>query len=180
MKRNILLPAFFLVMFSWQSSIYNIDVITINGNKISMNSFADKKIIIAPFNAANPDINWLRKLDSLQRSDTLLRVIAVPANDLGGTGSDTKLASLMNTLSLQILMLKSTFAKKTTGTNQHPLFKWLTNVNENTHFDVDVESARQLFIVNRNGNLYSVINDPVSPNILTQVLNQNVDKSFDM
>ena len=176
MKPYFLLLNFFLPLFFYQSSVYKIQVETIDGTKVNLSSYQGKKIIITEFNAANPEISWLKKLDSLQSSDTSLRVIVVPANDLGGTGNDTKLASLLNSLSLKILMLKSAFVKKSSGINQHPLFKWLTNVNENTHFDVDVESAKQLFIVSKTGTLYGVLTNNTPGNVLPGVLNKSIDQ----
>jgi glutathione peroxidase-family protein len=48
------------------------------------------------------------------------------------------------------------------GENQHPLFKWLTHLNKNTHFDRDVEETGQLFIISKKGTLYGILGRQVS------------------
>ncbi len=175
MKRNTII-GFFLIMFSMQSSIYTIQVDTIEGTATSMASFAGRKIVISPFNASTPDIAWLQHLDSLQMGNDSIQVIAVPANDLTSAGNDAKLSSLKNSLGLHITMLQSTTVKKSAGSNQNLLLKWLTDVNENGHFDVDVLAEGQMFIVSSNGILYSVLDNDVPDDILNQILNQNISQ----
>ncbi len=173
MRRNTLF-GFFLIMVSMQSSIYNIQVETLEQATISISSFSGKKIVISPFNASNPDIAWLRHLDSLQMSNRKLQVIAVPANDFANAGSNASLSALKDSLALHLIILKSTDVKKSAGVNQNLLLKWLTHVNENGHFDVDVLAEGQMFIVSSNGILYSVLDNDVPADILNQILNQNV------
>jgi hypothetical protein len=67
----------------------------------------------------------------------MLQVIAIPATDLGGPGSNANLTAIRNTLSVKFIMTKMAKVKKEAGTNQHALLKWLTDVNENAHFDRD-------------------------------------------
>lgn len=175
MKRNTLF-GFVLIMFSMQSSIYDIQIDTVEGATAGMASFTGKTIVISPFNALTPDIAWLQHLDSLQMGDTSLQVIAVPANDFTNAGNDGLLAVLKDSLALNFVMLKSTDVKKDAGNNQNLLLKWLTDVNENGHFDVDVMAEGQMFIVSRNGILYSVLDNDVPENILNQILSQNVSQ----
>lgn len=175
MKRNTIF-GFFLIMFSMQSSIYTIQIDTIEGTATSMASFAGKKIVISAFNASTPDAAWLQHLDSLQTGNDSLQVIAVPANDFSNAGNDATLSVLKDSLALHIVMLKATDVKKSAGGNQNLLLKWLTDVNENGHFDADVLAEGQMFIVNSNGILYSVLDKDVPDNILSQILNQNVSQ----
>ncbi|MEO6327695.1 MAG: hypothetical protein ABIO55_02130 [Ginsengibacter sp.] len=174
MKLTILFGLFILIFFS-QGSIYDIEVQPVEGGSaISISSFAGKKIIITPINSLTPDTARLKFLDSLQNTDTSLRVIAVPAIDFEGTGSNEAISNLKEVLSADILITTSASVKKSAGNDQHPLFKWLTNVGENRHFDIDVSSAGQLFVVSGSGTLYSVLPGDVPAQVLTQVLNQSV------
>ena len=173
MKIKYFLYVIIFPVLTWESSIYDIEVNTIEGNSISMSSFANKKIIISPFDAATPNISWLQLMDSIQSADPELRIIGVPGNDFSGIGNDVYLANLKTTHSLDFILLKSTYVKKVAGNNQNALFRWLTNVSDNNHFDNDVESAGQLFIISNTGVLYSVLSSDVPLNILYQVLNQN-------
>jgi len=160
-----------------QSSIYNIPAVSVKGKNINIGSFANKKIVISPFDAADPNTTWLRQLDSLQRSNTSIQVIAVPANDFTGPVHDDLLVRLQDSLELNLIIVKCTAAKKSARNTQHLLFKWLTDVNENTHFDLDVRAPDELFIVSKTGTLYSVLSAGVPLNILSDVLSRDIEQS---
>jgi len=174
MKCNFLLFLFVLTISSITGSIYEINVISIEGNSISLSKYRNKKIIITTISATNPNTEWLKYLDSLQKSDTSLQVIAVPSNDFAGIGNDEMISDIKDSLSPHILMLKSALLKKNAGSNQHVLYKWLTDVNENRHFDLDVQSPGQVFIISRNGILYGILRDDVSTTVLNQTLNEDI------
>ena len=93
-----------------------------------------------------------------------------------GNGNDKKLASLQDSLSAKILILQSSYVTKNAGLNQNSLLKWLTDVNQNTHFDVDVRSTEQIFIVNKKGTLYSVLTREVGSDVLNASLQENINE----
>lgn len=103
-----------------------------------------------------------------------MRVIAVPALDFGKSENNSDYAKLVNELSLDFVVAKAVHTRKSAGPKQHSLFKWLTDVNENSHFNYDVETIGQLFIVSKNGVLYSVLGAGVTKDVLKQVLGQNL------
>lgn len=72
-------------------------------------------------------------------------------------------------------MTKQSQVKKETTIYQHPLFKWLTHVTENNHFDEDVDYASKLFIISRTGILYGVLPKEVPKAVLMQLLNQSIN-----
>jgi len=174
--QNLFITTWILVLTA-QSSIYNIRAVSVDGKSINIGSFANKKILISPFDAASPNISWLRKLDSLQRSNTSIRIIAVPGNDFTGPANNDSLARLQNSLGLNLIIVKCTAVKKNARNAQHSLLKWLTDVNENTHFDMDVRTPDELFIVSKTGVLYSVLSAGVPLNILSDVLTRDIDQS---
>ncbi len=171
--KNIFLSALiFFAAGNYLSSIYDVQFNKLNGDAVIMPAYSNKKIMITVFNSANPDAARLRYFDSLQNADASLQVIAVPATDLGGTGSNASLTTLRNMLSAKFIMTKSAKVKKAAGANQHALLKWLTALNENAHFDRDVEVAGQLFIISRTGVLYAVLGNDADDNLINTVLNQ--------
>lgn len=177
MKLFILPVTILITIFWWQESIYNIEVEPVEGGSaFSLSLFAGKKIVITTISSANPDTVQLRFLDSLQNADTSLKVIAVPSIDLSEPGSDEAIANLKAGLSLSFTITRSAMVKKSAGSDQQPLLKWLTDVNENSHFDIDAEATGQLFIVSSTGILYSVLKSDVPAEVLTKVLNQNVNQ----
>jgi glutathione peroxidase len=176
MKQGFFLIGVIFLPFLFLSSIYDIQVESVNGDTISLSNYTNKKILITVINAAEPDPSQLEALDSLQKNDTSLVVIAVPANEFGGPGSDSAIAAMQDSLGLEILITKSSYVTKGSGDNQVLLFKWLTDVNENSHFDTDVETVGKFFIVSKTGILYSVLSNDVPADILDQVLDQQIDQ----
>jgi glutathione peroxidase len=174
MKANILYIGFLIIALPFQSSIYNIQIESINGSTIGMNAFSNKKILITTISYDSVNIQQLLYLDSLQNTDTSLKVIAIPAKDFSDTGNDTTIAELVSSLDIDIVVTKSAYVRKSAGSNQQPLSKWLTSVTENMHFDADIESIGQFFIVSKTGVLYSVLNNDVPTDIFYQILNQNI------
>jgi glutathione peroxidase-family protein len=174
MRKNFFIASVLCLTFSVQSSIYDLQIEKLSGGTVSMSSFTNKKIIITAFNASSPDVGWLRYLDSLQNSDTSFHLIAVPAKDMGGAGNNGSLSQLNNSFTPKFLMTKQAFVKKESAGNQQALFKWLTYVNENAHFDINADAPGQVFIVSKAGILYSVLPRDVPKDILLQVLSQTV------
>ncbi|MEP7373202.1 MAG: hypothetical protein ABI675_07390 [Chitinophagaceae bacterium] len=169
--------AILLLFFLGRESIYDINIqIVSSGQPVSMSSFANQKIIIATINAVNPDTVQLRYFDSLQTADKSLIIIAVPVVDSSGAGNDRQFAKLQKSMSLDFIITRPARVTKNAGAKQHALFRWLTNVTGNGHFDTDVRTPGQLFIISRSGILYSVLESNVPARILSGVLNQEPPK----
>ena len=162
-----------LITMLQQENIYDFEVQPISGGSaVSLSTFSGKRVIITIISPLNPDTTTLAFLDSLQQSDTELQIIAVPAADLGDLGNDQDIAVLTNARSTGFIITKSAMVSKSTGTDQMPLFKWLTNVSQNRHFDIDATAQGQYFIVSKAGTLYSVLPANVPANILIRTLNE--------
>ena len=175
---NCLFPMVILLsIFLGRDSIYDIDIqLVASGQPVSMYSFANKKILIATISSANPDTVQLRFLDSLQTADTSLSIIAVPVIAGKDGGNDRFIANLQSSMALDFIITKSARAKKNEGSNQHSLFRWLTNVTGNGHFDADAGGPGQLFVISRSGILYGVLEKNVPLHILTNTLKQELIK----
>ena len=176
MKRLVFFPFLLLLLVHFESGIYSINVVTLTGDSTNLSDFAGKKIIVLAFDPGDSDISILQRLSSLQDADSSVQVIEVPGNDLGQAISDSALESIRESLSSNILFLKPALVKKDEQENQHPLFKWLTDVNANMHFDVDVDQSSKLFIISKGGTLYSEMPGNVDEEVLSEVLEQEVDQ----
>ncbi len=176
MKLILLFFCVGLMKFGGESSLYSIQLQSLDGTTLSMSSFKGKKIIIAAFNAARPPKTQLRLLDSIQQSDMELAVIVIPSLDSGGTGTDQNLRQLRDSLSLHFIVTRPALVKKAASTTQNRLFKWLTDASENLHFNVDWESEEQVFVINGKGTLYAVLGKGAPISILQDVLKNPVDE----
>jgi glutathione peroxidase-family protein len=175
--KSLFPSAILLIFFLGQENIYDIDIqLVSSGQPIGMSSFAGKKIVIATIRAANPDTAQLRFFDSLQTADQSLVVIAVPVIDSSGVGNDRFIARLQNSLSLDFIITRSARVTKNAGNGQLSLFRWLTNATGNGHFDTDVRAPGQLFIISKNGILYSVLERNTPARVLFRTLSQEPTK----
>jgi glutathione peroxidase-family protein len=178
MKLSLLPVLIIVTAFSMSGSIYDIKIQPIEGGSaISLSAFAGKKILITTINSINLDTTRLLFLDSLQRTNaSSLLIIAVPAGNIREkalVGNDSKISKLKISLPLRFFITPTAMVTKSSGKDQHPLFRWLTNVSENRHFDVDVTTG-QIFIVSSTGILYSVLPGNVSAHFLSGVLEHEV------
>jgi glutathione peroxidase len=143
------------------SSIYTIDILTIDGQNKSMQDFNQKKImvIVLPATQNAQDSLFLRSIDSFSISHQNVSIIAVPSFEDGYDLANS--ASLRNfyqsLLADRVTLTKGMFTRKGSAQNQHELFAWLTHSEKNTHFNLDVEGPGQKFFINEGGNLYAVI-----------------------
>lgn len=155
------------------SSFYSIEITRSDGQKISMSSFKNKKVIITAFNGSHPDFGYMKYLASLQSqkfNNTV--VIAVPSTDFGGDVSDSKQQATRDSLPANIILTSPSKVNRKNGTGQEQLFKWLTNADENSHFDVDVKRDDQIYFISESGILYAVLQKPVRANVIEKVLQQ--------
>ena len=158
------------------SRLYDLQFNTLDSSAVvSMSNFEGRQLIIIEFDASNPDRLRLQSLDTLYRnSNGLLSVIAVPAQDFGTPMPYESLKSfLRDTLELSYMISDVAYTQKAAGAAQHALFKWLTNVNENLHFDDDITDEGQMFVISEAGILYAVLHNNLRPNdpLMQSILN---------
>jgi glutathione peroxidase len=152
MKLYLILAYVFTTAFSL-NGFYDLEINASDGSLIKLSKYQGKKIVIGEFNAASPDGAQLRFLDSLQKANkNNLIVMAVPALDFGtmNTESDKAMTKFSN---LSIIITQPVKVKKEAKADQHPLFRWLTNSNDNKHFNNDVFEEGLFFIVDEKGNM---------------------------
>jgi glutathione peroxidase-family protein len=152
------------------SSFYDIKFETLDGTIIKTSSYQGKKIVIAVVSANTANLTLIRYLDSIQKANSNVQVIAIPTGDFNGDISLQSLKTLKKTIS--IVVAAPLKVRKSNGTLQHPLFIWLTQSEENKHFNTDVSDEGQVFIVSAKGTLYSVLPKETPLKIIGKAINQ--------
>jgi len=167
------------VFIKAQNSIYQLQIQNIEKKQIAISEYKGKKIIIAVMDVASPNLTKLIFLDSLlKQNKNKLAVILVPLKKEDEEVSKKQLKKLLlDSLKISYDISLPISVKKTDGANQHALFKWLTDKNSNTHFDKDVVSTEDVFIVNENGKLFGVFQNLTNLNTVSIKKNRKL-KNF--
>lgn len=163
MNKIILISTcFFLLSMTYTESIYTHAVTTIEGQNKSMADFQGKKILVITLpiqqNASNDSL--LHSIDSLHTVYAgSLVVIGVPAYEDGYTPSIKEQLKnwYRSKMNASVIITEGLYARKTSGSQQHPLFQWLTDKNKNGSLDQDVSGAKNKFFVWTDGRLLAVL-----------------------
>jgi len=180
MKRLSSLGFSLLVLSTgWVISIYTYSVQKIEGGNQSLSAYQGKKILIVtlPIQQSASADTLLYCLDTLAAAhSTDLKVIAVPSREDGYTPSiKNQLKQWYRTkLGDYIIIADGIYSRKTSGSDQHGLFRWLTTVGENEYFNMDVTGPWFKFFVKTNGELYGVLGPQ------TRISNISVNKTLRM
>lgn len=159
-------------------SIYTYSVPTIEGHLKQMSDYQGKKILIVTLpvqqNAAGDSM--LFSLDSLRAVHAgTLTVIGVPAYEDGYTSAIKEQLRdwYMTRLDTAVIISEGLYTRKTSGTQQHPLFQWLTMKEKNGHFDQDISGVQNKFFVWTDGQLLAVLGTLVK--IKSSVINSLIE-----
>lgn len=144
------------------TGIYNHSVTRIEGGTYPLSNCQGKKILITtlPLQPSAAADSALYSLDTLGQAHTGdLTVIAVPAFEDGYTVSQKEQLKqwYRNKLGNHIIVTEGMYTRKTSASQQHPLFRWLTTVAENEVFDIDVDGEGYKFFVSSSGRLCAVL-----------------------
>lgn len=134
------------------SSIYNIPINSISGEAIHLEDFKGKKLLIV--NTASEcgftgQYEGLEKLSKMYKDK--LVVIGVPCNQFGGQepGTLTEIKSFCEVnYGVTFLLTEKVDVK---GENQHPLYAWLTNKEQNGVKSSSVKWNFQKYLIDENG-----------------------------
>jgi glutathione peroxidase-family protein len=142
--------------------VYSLSIPKIEGGAQALSSFSGKKILIITLptqQSASAD-SLLQQLDTLATARAAtLKVIAVPAYEDGFTAAQkTQLRTWYRSkLNTNIIITDGLYTRKTSASQQHLLFKWLTTVTQNEQFNIDVAGPGYKFFVKPTGELYGVL-----------------------
>ncbi|MBS1918293.1 MAG: hypothetical protein JST87_18650 [Bacteroidetes bacterium] len=149
-----------------QTAFSGLSLNGISGTSISLSTYLGKKTIIAVCSTSSPDTKRLKSLDSLYKTGAgNLAVVIIPVEDFDASQSLlaglTQLTSvlkksLVDSLHLSVAITQPVYGKKA-AVNQNSLLQWLTNKSSNAHFDYDLASTNQIFVISEKGRLFAVL-----------------------
>lgn len=151
------------------TSVYNIEIKSISGEKINLVDFKGKKILfvnVASECGFTPQYEGLQELYE-QYKDKLM-VIGVPSNQFGGQepGTAEQIQSFCKlNYGVTFLITEKVDVK---GDNQHPLYAWLTKKENNGLKNSSVKWNFQKYLVDEKGELidyYFSLTKPMSKKI---------------
>ena len=151
-------------------SFYDIKINNLQGKPLNLKEFKGKHILIV--NVASkcgftPQYKDLQELHETYKEK--LQVIGVPCNQFGGqepgTADDIESFCQVN-YGVDFLITEKVDVK---GNNQHPLFEWLTNEEQNGVSSSTVKWNFQKYIIDTDGKLvdyYFSLTNPMSKKII--------------
>ena len=149
---------------SAKNSIYDIEINSLQGKPINLSLFKGKKILfvnVASKCGFTPQYKELQKLHNLYEES--LVVIGVPCNQFGkqepGNSSEINEFCQIN-YGVSFLITEKISVK---GKEQHPLYSWLTNKNENGRKNSSVKWNFQKYLINEDGDLIDYYFSMTSP-----------------
>lgn len=165
-EKKISIPCFFilamLAIAPPPAGIYDINVKTIEGPQKQLSGYQGKKMlfITLPLVRTNAADSFLVSVDSLAGANqATLKIITVPSVEDGYTSSQKQ--ALKNWyrqfLDSSVVITTGMYTRKTSGSQQHKLFKWLTHQSRNGYFNEDVDGPGMKFMVRANGELMGVL-----------------------
>jgi len=149
---------------SAKKSIYDIEINSLQGKPINLSLFKGKKILfvnVASKCGFTPQYKELQKLHNIYEES--LVVIGVPCNQFGkqepGNSSEISEFCQVN-YGVSFLITEKISVK---GKEQHPLYSWLTNKNENGRKNSSVKWNFQKYLLNEDGDLIDYYLSMTSP-----------------
>ena len=134
--------------------IYDITINDIEGNTIKLSDYKGKYVLFV--NVAS-NCGFTRQYRELQKlyndNDEKLVVVGVPCNQFGGQepGNEEKISIFCSeNYNVTFPMTEKVSVR---GSNQHPLYKWLTSKELNGRKNSSVKWNFQKYLIDKEGNL---------------------------
>ncbi len=154
---------------SGKDNIYEFEVKTINGEVLSLAKFKGKKLLIV--NVASecgftPQYKGLQQLH--EKFGDKVVILGFPSNDFGGQepGSEKEIQSFcQKNYGVTFQMMEKISVK---GKDMHPLYRWLSNKEENGSCDEAPNWNFCKYLIDENGKVlrfYKSKTDPMSAEI---------------
>ena len=149
---------------SAKKSIYDIEINSLQGKPINLSLFKGKKILfvnVASKCGFTPQYKEMQKLHNLYEES--LVVIGVPCNQFGkqepGNSSEINEFCQVN-YGVSFIITEKISVK---GKEQHPLYRWLTDKNENGRKNSSVKWNFQKYLISEDGELIDYYYSMTSP-----------------
>jgi len=148
-----------------QSSFYDFEVSTIEGQPFDLSELKGKKVMVV--NVASkcgltPQYEALQKVYELYGGEKFT-IIGFPANNFMGQepGTNEEIETFCQKNYGVTFQMMSKISVK--GDDIHPLYKWLTNGEQNNYGDSKVKWNFQKYLINENGEIEKVISPRTKP-----------------
>lgn len=154
---------FMLLSFTiYTESIYSHSVTKIEGGSQPLSAYQGKKILVVtlPVQQSASADSLLYSLDTLSAARIgNMVVIGAPSFEDGFTVAQKEQLKLWyrSKLGNHVIISDGLYTRRTSGSSQHPLFAWLTKLEKNENFDIDVEGQGYKFFIKENGQLIGVL-----------------------
>ena len=155
---------------SGQGEIYSIQCQTLDSNVLSLQQLAGRKILILVTDVTKPDRDLIRKLDSMSAEKGKIAVLIAAVFDLGTKISIKDAETMRTEYKGNVFVLSPSYATKKSAGKQDQLFRWLTTVQQNGHFNYDVMKTGQMFLVNERGDLVAVLSEGAPFSLVADIL----------
>jgi glutathione peroxidase len=148
-----------------QPSVYAFTMKDIDGNDVSLSRYKGKVILIINVASFCGYTKQYAGLESLYRryGEKGLSILAFPANNFGSQepGTDAEIKDFCATKFDVTFDLFSKISVK--GSDQHPLYAYLTSPETNPRFSGDVRWNFTKYLVDRTGNIVAKFDSRVEP-----------------
>ena len=146
------------------ASIHQFKVPSIEGSTIDFSKFKGKKVLIVNTASKCGYTPQYAELEQLHKAyGSKLVIVGFPANNFGGQepGSNAEINDFcQKNYGVSFVMAEKVSVK---GTDIHPLFKWLTDKNENGVMDAEIKWNFTKFLLDEKGKLLAVFPSKVKP-----------------
>ena len=166
----------FLILLSGsvfgQNNLYERHVATADGQALNMADFKGSKILVAAVSPQRLEKGRMVFLDSLQQAFPKVKMIVIPAQDFDEEKQADRVVAALQSRSDKEAVLASAAWVKKTASGQHALMQWLTNAEYNKHFNTEVNTDEQIYVISESGILYAKLEKGVPLKVIEEVLRQ--------
>lgn len=147
-----------------QQSIYDFKVASLEGETIDFSTFKGKKILVVNTASACGYTPQYKELEQLyQEHKNNLVIIGFPANNFGGqeSGTNAEIKEFcQKNYGVSFPMAAKVSVK---GDDMAPIYKWLTNKNQNNVLDATIGWNFNKFLIDENGHMVAHFPSKVTP-----------------
>lgn len=148
-----------------RSTIYTIEINGIDGRPILLSEFEGKNILLVNVASKCGFTPQYKELQNLQDSfSEQLTIIGLPCNQFSGQEPDDEKyiqSFCERSFGITFQLTEKIHVK---GSNQHPLYQWLTKKNLNGKRNSSVRWNFQKYLINKNGELVDFFYSTTKPN----------------
>jgi glutathione peroxidase-family protein len=142
-------------------SVFDISVNHNEGGAIPLSRVAGKKILIIILPLKQEDQVFQQLKEFKKRYADSITVIGIPVFE-EGYEANKAVAFRQLYAGMGITLTEGMKARKNSGTAQHALFQWLTDVGKNRYSTVEQPRIGHKFFINESGRLYAVMRQETS------------------